>query len=146
MLLLNCETMQQRKTCMFEVHPSMTMPHTEDPPGTDSQIYDLHAEVCAALASPKRLHIIDVLGLAGEMTTSSLAGALGIPAPNLSQHLAVLRQRRIVSVRREGAHAFYRIADERVTRACGLMREILLAQLEEGGRLAGEISGRRVAG
>ena len=115
-------------------------------PGSDSRIYELHAEVCAALASPKRLQIIDLLGQAGEMTTSLLAAALGIPAPNLSQHLAVLRRRRIVSVRREGAHAFYRIADERATRACGLMREILLAQLEEGGRLAVEISGRRVAG
>ena len=124
----------------------MATSHRDDPAGSDAQIYELHAEVCAALASPKRLQIIDLLGQAGEMTTSSLADALGMPAPNLSQHLAVLRRRRIVSVRREGAHAFYRIADERATRACGLMREILLAQLEEGGRLAVEISGRRVAG
>ena len=124
----------------------MATSHRDDPAGSDARIYELHAEVCAALASPKRLQIIDLLGQAGEMTTSSLADALGMPAPNLSQHLAVLRRRRIVSVRREGAHAFYRIADERATRACGLMREILLAQLEEGGRLAVEISGRRVAG
>lgn len=115
-------------------------------PDSDAEIYDLHAEVCSALANPKRLQIIDLLGRAGELTTSALAEAMGLPAPNLSQHLAVLRQRRIVVVRREGANAYYQIADKRVTQACGLMRDILLSRLEEDGRLAMSVSARRAAG
>lgn len=117
----------------------------KDSPGSVLQIYDLHPEVCAALASPKRLRIIDLLGQVGEMTSSALAEAMSIPPPNLSQHLGVLRQRHMVAVRRDGPNAYYSVADRRVTEACGLMREILLAQLEESGRLAGQFIARRAS-
>jgi len=42
----------------------------------------------------------------------------------------------LVVTRREGLNIYYRIANPKITKACGMMREVLFEQLEEGGKLA----------
>lgn len=49
--------------------------------------------------------------------------------------MAVLTQKGVVIARREGVNVFYRIYDERITRACDLMREVLMRRLEENANL-----------
>lgn len=92
---------------------------------TDRQLYKLHAGICHTLANPKRLEIIDKLR-AGEMSVTELAKALEVSQANLSQHLAIMRQRGIVTTRRDGLNVFYRLSNPKITQACDLMRQVLL--------------------
>ena len=101
---------------------------------TDDRLFVLHAEVCKAMASPTRLKILDALGR-GERSVDAMARSLKLRKANLSQHLAVLRQRGIVATRRDGLNIYYRCANPKMLKACAILREVLLEQLAEGGRL-----------
>ncbi len=100
----------------------------------DDQIYELHASVCQILANPTRLKILNALR-DQEIAVAELARRVGTSMPNLSQHLAILRQRRVVLTRREGATIHYRIANPKILRAFDIMREVLFEQLADGRRL-----------
>ena len=102
------------------------------------QIYELHAEVCKILANPKRLEIIDLLGNR-ERSVSELLNLLKIKKANLSQHLAVMRSKRIVKTRREGVNIYYRLASPKVIKACDIMKVVLLEQLAESKKLIKKI-------
>ncbi|MBI3739968.1 MAG: helix-turn-helix transcriptional regulator [Chloroflexi bacterium] len=104
---------------------------------TDRQLYKLHASICHTLSNPKRLEIIDRLR-AREMTVTELAEALEISQANLSQHLAIMRQKGIVTTRREGLNVFYRLSNSKIVKACDLMRQVLLEHLETGAKLVRE--------
>lgn len=94
----------------------------------------MHAEVCKTLANPKRLEIIYALR-EGELPVGELAKRLGVSKANISQHLAIMRQRRVVMYRREGVSIYYRISSPKIVKACALMREALMEQLAESGSL-----------
>lgn len=96
---------------------------------SDRNLYKLHASICHTLANPKRLEIIDRLRV-GELSVTELVDALEISQANLSQHLSVMRQRGIVTTRREGLKVFYRLSNSKITQACDLMRQVLLENLE----------------
>ena len=98
------------------------------------QVFNLQAEICKTLANPKRLEIIYALK-EGELAAGELVKRLGIPKANVSQHLAILRQRRVVVSRRDGVNIYYSIANPKIVQACALMREMLMEQLKEDGRL-----------
>ena len=102
---------------------------------TDRQIYKLHASICHTLANPKRLEIIDKLR-ARELSVTALTEALEISQANLSQHLALMRQRGIVTTRREGLNVFYKLSNPKIIQACDLMRQVLLEHLETAAKLA----------
>lgn len=102
---------------------------------TDPQLYKLHASICQTLANPKRLEIIDKLRI-GDMSVTKLAEVLGISQSNLSQHLAIMRQKGIVTTRREGLSVHYRLSNPKITQACDLMRQVLLEHLETSTELA----------
>ncbi|MEK7701824.1 MAG: metalloregulator ArsR/SmtB family transcription factor [candidate division NC10 bacterium] len=100
----------------------------------DDQIYELHAGVCQILSHPTRLKVLNALR-DQELAVAELARRVGTSLPNLSQHLAILRQRRVVLTRREGVTIYYRIANPKILRAFDIMREVLFEQLAEGRRL-----------
>jgi ArsR family transcriptional regulator len=101
----------------------------------DKTIYELQAEICKILASPKRIEIITALK-EGEKTVSEIIESLGIPKANVSQHLALMRLKGILKSRREGNNIYYSIANPKVVQACGLMREVLSDLLSERGKMA----------
>jgi DNA-binding transcriptional ArsR family regulator len=69
---------------------------------------EMESEVFRALADPTRRAVYQ--RLAGrEMSVSELREGLGVSQPAVSQHLAVLRGAGLVSERREGRFAYYRI-------------------------------------
>ena len=103
-------------------------------------LFELQAEVCKTLASPKRLEIINALK-EGEKTVGELVEILGVPKANVSQHLAVMRHKGILNSRRDGVNIYYRIANPKVVQACGLMREVLTEQMQEKSRLIDIASG-----
>lgn len=100
----------------------------------EEKMFQMHAEVCKSMANPTRLKIISLLR-EGEKSVEELLEKLKLPKANLSQHLSVLRQRRIVSTRREGLNIYYKIANPKMIKACDILREVLLEQLQEGERL-----------
>ena len=108
----------------------------------EDRLFTLHAEVCKAMAKPTRLKVLNALQQ-GERSVQVLAKTLKLRKANLSQHLAILRQRGIVATRREGLNIYYRCANPKMLKACEILREVLLEQLAEGGRLMEQVSQRR---
>lgn len=104
----------------------------------EKEIYELHAEICKTLANPKRLQILNLLRHK-EMSVNELASLMEIREANVSQHLAVMRQKGILVARREGVSIYYRITNPKVIKACDIMREVLLEQLEERAQLVEDI-------
>ena len=101
---------------------------------TEEKMFQMHAEVCKSMASPTRLKIMNLLR-DGERSVEGLKKRLGLPKANLSQHLSVLRQRRIVSTRRAGLNIYYKVANPKMIKACDILREVLFEQLQEGEKL-----------
>lgn len=66
-------------------------------------LYEQLARVSKALASPKRLELLDLLAQAPR-TVEELAGAAGLSVANASQHLKLLRESRLVESSRRGLH------------------------------------------
>lgn len=97
-------------------------------PKLKEDIYRMHAQICKALADPKRLLIINDLR-EGEKTVGDIAASLELPQATVSQHLAILRQRMLVESRRDGVHVYYHIANAKVTQAFDLLREVMTEQL-----------------
>ncbi len=97
-------------------------------PKVKENIYKMHAQICKALADPKRLLILNELR-DGEKTVGDLAKSLELPQATVSQHLAILRQRALVYSRRHGVNVFYTIANNKVIRAFDLLREVMAEQL-----------------
>ncbi len=98
-------------------------------------IFLLHAQICQTLGHAKRLEILNALREA-EKTAGELAATVGISKANLSQHLAIMRERGILVARREGLNVYYRVANPKVIQACDLMRQVLLEQLAASGDIA----------
>jgi len=97
-------------------------------------IFLLHAEVCKTLSHPKRLQILAILR-EDEMAAGGIVKKMKISKANVSQHLAVMRRAGILEARRDGINIYYRISSPKVTRACELMREVLLEHHTRRGKL-----------
>jgi len=93
-------------------------------------IYRYHAEMCKVFSHPTRLELINTLR-DKEATVGELAGKLRVGIGNLSQHLSMMKERRILSSRKEGNQVYYRVANPRMLRAFDLLREILLEQIQK---------------
>src|SRR5947207_9651061 len=78
-------------------------------------LYAQFARIGHALASPKRIELLDLLGQ-GEKTVEALAEQVATPIKNTSAHLRVLRHARLVETRRDGTYVHYRLADDDVLR------------------------------
>ena len=81
------------------------------------------AAVARALADSKRLCVLQCLA-EGELSVRDLSDRVGCQVPNMSQHLAVLRNSGLVLTRREGNVIYYRLADVRILEACRLLQSI----------------------
>ena len=98
------------------------------------KMFQMHAEVCKSMANPTRLKIMNLLR-EGEKSVEELRERLRLPKANLSQHLSVLRQRRIVSTRRAGLNIYYKITNPKMIKACDILRQVLFEQLSEDEKL-----------
>ena len=101
-------------------------------------IYRLHADFCKTLSDANRLLIITELA-GGEASVNELVKKLGMQQSNLSKHLALLREHALVEFRREGATAYYRLADPRVYQAIRLLIEAQADLIEKRGAMARSI-------
>ena len=72
----------------------------------------------AALADPLRIRLLDALHDRGEASVGELADTLHAGQANVSKHLGILQQQGIVTRRKDGTRAIYRIADPGVLALC----------------------------
>jgi rhodanese-related sulfurtransferase/DNA-binding transcriptional ArsR family regulator len=86
-------------------------------------VYEQLARLTKAIASPRRLELIDLLSQR-ECPVEDLAELSGISVANTSRHLQALKAARLVAVRREGLYAHYRLADPAVFHLWQAVRDL----------------------
>lgn len=86
---------------------------------------ELIAKYFRALGAPTRLEVLELLASEGELSVGDLVERLGIPQPQLSNHLACLRWCGFVTNRRDFRTVYYSVADERVSTLVALTRSLL---------------------
>ena len=109
---------------------------------TKVALFDGFARVGSALASGRRIELLDVLAN-GERAVEALAGEVGLSVANTSQHLQVLRRAGLVATRREGTSVHYRLAAPEVFELWRALRTLAAARLAEVERLAAAYLGAR---
>jgi ArsR family transcriptional regulator, virulence genes transcriptional regulator len=82
------------------------------------------AVMLKALANEKRLMILCKLLERGEVGVMDLSAEVGLSQSALSQHLAKMRDEKIVGFRRDGQSVFYHVADPRVRLILGNLKTI----------------------
>jgi len=97
--------------------------------GMERELYRVHADMCKVFSHPTRLEILNALR-EDEMSVSNLAGRLKIAIGNLSQHLNMMKQRRVLVSRKDGNVVYYRLANPKMLKAFDLIREILFEQMQ----------------
>jgi DNA-binding transcriptional ArsR family regulator len=117
----------KRKTEAIE---SCAVESVKGPSKTDRLIYQRQSQICKAFANPVRIQILDLLGQRSRFV-SELLEELGISKPNLSQHLAILRNAGVVTTVRVGKQVSCTLAMPEIKNACELIRNVLRKQVDE---------------
>jgi len=94
------------------------------------KVYSLLAKMIQAMANPRRLEIIDLLGQ-GEKSVDQLAKETHMAVANASQHLQVLKGANLVDIRREGNFIYYRLAHEEIFKSWQTMRQLGMERIAE---------------
>ena len=76
-----------------------------------------------AMAHPLRLKILCLLG-DQEVSVQDIVEQVGTSQSNISQHLAILRDKGVLATRKEANFVYYRINDPRTLKLVGMMREV----------------------
>lgn len=86
---------------------------------------DIHHASLAikAIAHPLRLKILCVLG-DKEVSVQDIVADVGTSQSNISQHLAILRDKDVLITRKAANRVYYRISDLRTIKLVGMIREI----------------------
>ncbi len=93
-------------------------------------LYEQVARVGKALASPKRIEMLEMLAQ-GEKSVEALAGAVAIDIKLASAHLKALKEARLVESRRDGRHMFYRLSGQDVAQLGVAVRRVAEEHLLE---------------
>ncbi len=94
------------------------------------QLFGELAKIAQAMASPKRLELLDYLAQA-ERSVEALSRLAGLSLANTSKHLQVLKQATLVVMRKKGAQRLYYIASDEVVMLINHLRKVAEAQVEE---------------
>ncbi len=95
-------------------------------------LFRMHAELCRALANEHRQAILHAI-CSDERCVGDIAAEIGISIHNVSQHLRVLKERRLVASRKEGQTVYYRVTNQKFMEACALIRQALVEQHQAQG-------------
>ena len=86
-------------------------------------LYEQFAQVAKALGNPQRLELIEHLAQ-GPRSVEALAGKLGLPIANVSQHLQAMRRAGLVTSERDGKFVNYSLMDDSVLEAFAAIRSV----------------------
>lgn len=76
-----------------------------------------------AMSHPLRLKILCTLG-DEEVSVQDIVDNVGTSQSNISQHLAILRDKGILTSRKDANRVYYRVSDSRTLQLIGMMREV----------------------
>jgi DNA-binding transcriptional ArsR family regulator len=76
-----------------------------------------------AMSHPLRLKILCTLG-GQEVSVQEIVDYVGTSQSNISQHLAILRDKGILASRKDANRVYYRVSDTRTLQLIGMMREV----------------------
>ena len=76
-----------------------------------------------AMSHPLRLKILCTLG-DKEISVQDIVECVGTSQSNISQHLAILRDKGILDSRKDANRVYYRVGDERTLRLIDMMRQV----------------------
>jgi len=99
------------------------------------ELFEIHAELCQLLGNPKRLAMVALLET-GEKSVGDMAEALDTSITVVSQHLRLMKDRDVVVTRKDGQSVFYSLKNRKLIKACRILREVLLDDLKERGKIA----------
>ena len=84
---------------------------------------DIAARSLKAMSHPLRLKILCTLG-SQEISVQDIVNNVGTSQSNISQHLAILRDKGILASRKVANRVYYRVGDARTLRLIGMMQEV----------------------
>lgn len=105
------------------------------------RVYAEFSRIGSALASAKRLELLDLLAQ-GPRHVEALAAETEMSVANVSQHLQVLRRARLVETEREGTKVLYRLPDQGVLRLWLALRGVAESRLAEVAQISREFAVR----
>ncbi|HUV29312.1 MAG TPA: metalloregulator ArsR/SmtB family transcription factor [Anaerolineales bacterium] len=108
-------------------------------PALTQEITALHAGICSALADPRRILLLYALN-DKPRNVSELADELGISQPTASRHLNLLRERGLVTAKRDGQSVVNTLADKRIIDALDLLRDVLASNLQSQAALVESVT------
>jgi DNA-binding transcriptional ArsR family regulator len=109
---------------------------------TSASLQEFKADFFRALAHPLRIRILETLG-GGERTVQELQHALGLEQPVVSQQLAVLRGKKIVTAKKSGNVVHYALSDPLVSKLLLIARDIFNNNLAESQTMLRELQRER---
>ena len=95
---------------------------------TDEQDIYKASRSLKAMAHPLRLKILCILGGASEVSVQDLVKEVGTSQSNISQHLSMLRDKGILTARKDANKVYYRISDPKILQLIGSMRSAFCSQ------------------
>ena len=93
------------------------------PKKSDREKFERNAQIYKLLANPKRLEMLYLLD-GKEMIVTDMVNTMGIRKANVSQHLAILRYLKFVTVKRVGKNAFYSLANPKIIESFKIMDQL----------------------
>lgn len=87
------------------------------------------ASLLKAMSNECRLLVLCYLAAEGELSVGQLVGRVGLSQSALSQHLAKLREERLVATRKEAQTVFYRVCDPRAGQVLALLHDLFCPDL-----------------
>lgn len=103
-------------------------------------LYEMKANLFKGLAHPFRIHILELLSDADEVSVARLGEVTGLEASHLSQHLSVLRRHRLVVSERRASHVYYRLADHQAAEMLAVARALLLEIVRTDGERLDDVT------
>ena len=90
----------------------------------DNETDIVHAATAMkAIAHPLRLKILCVLA-DGELSVQDIVEQVGTSQSNISQHLSILRDKAVLTTRKDANRVYYRINDARIIKLVGMTRDV----------------------
>ncbi|MEJ2609422.1 MAG: metalloregulator ArsR/SmtB family transcription factor [Candidatus Thiodiazotropha sp.] len=93
---------------------------------TDDDV-DRASRSLKAMSHPLRLKILCTLG-GQEISVQEIVEHVGTSQSNISQHLAILRDKGILASRKDANRVYYRVSDFRTLKLIGMMREVFCSR------------------
>lgn len=95
-----------------------------------SKTFAIYADTLKALAHPRRLEIVYLLK-DQEMCVGEIYSMLDLPQANVSQHLMILREAKVVKTKKVGKTICYKLAHKNIFKACSLIRDFLIEENQD---------------